>query len=381
MSSGMGRGQRVLSLPARAAEPTMDAAMTTEPLELRLSMTPRSRYDAIDVARRVAGEVGSALGAYRRLLYCSHHTTAGFLDQGLARRLEHRRDRLDPFIRIFQRLFPEGAGYRHDELELRRELSEEQRRSEPKNADAHLTFIGSGLRNCVTYDRVADVPVYFLDLDGVNQGQSRTRTASVVAYSEEEVIARRTCAIPVSAHPIDSVNLSDHRIGLEEEILAMVRGADLSCGRVDIALDPTERDAALTVNEYETLLMRHDLAEVLQDPLRFAAQQGRRMLSDPRAVPVKSLGYAKYDLVQVLKELYDSLDIGASFVERIVARLMAFPASRVLRLKRSVSMAISGFDGEGPQLVRGRYQSPVLLQWSCAPGQARTVHLTLTKFR
>ena len=108
--------------------------MTCEPLELRLSLTPRSRYDAIDVARRVAGELGDTLREYRRLLYCSHHTTAGFLDQALARRLEDRRERLDPFIRAFQKLFPEGAGYRHDELELRQELSEEQRRHEPKNA-------------------------------------------------------------------------------------------------------------------------------------------------------------------------------------------------------------------------------------------------------
>ena len=46
-----------------------------------------------------------------------------------------------------------------------------------------------------------------------------------------------------------------------------------------------EQYASLTVNEYETLLMQHDLADVLRNPLRFAAEKARHAWNDPRAVP------------------------------------------------------------------------------------------------
>ena len=39
----------------------------------------------------------------------------------------------------------------------------------------------------------------------------------------------------------------------------------ISHGRIDLSLLPEERHAGLTVNEYETLLMRHDLREVLEN--------------------------------------------------------------------------------------------------------------------
>ena len=68
---------------------------------------------------------------------------------------------------------------------------------------------------------------------------------------------------------------------------------------IDISLDPAEQQTALTVNEYETLLMRHDLTEVLQNPLRFIAEKSKHMVQDPQAIPSKALNYAKYDLVQV----------------------------------------------------------------------------------
>jgi thiamine phosphate synthase YjbQ (UPF0047 family) len=351
-----------------------------EPSTWTLQLTPRSRCDAIDVARRLADEVGDAVRAYARVLYCSHHTTAGYLEQGISRRLVERRGRLDPFFGVFQRLFPEGAGYRHDELELRQELSAEQRLNEPKNADAHLTFIGSGLQNCVTYINEVESPVYFMDLDGVNEGRARTRTTSIVAYDHEEVVAEQRYRVPVSKHPIDSVNLADERLGLAAALDDMVRGADIGCGRIDIELDAAESDAALTVNEFETLLMRYDLAEVLQDPLRFVARQGRRILRDPRAVPAKSLGYAKYDLVQVMKEAFDTVGLSESAIERVVARLMAFPAARMLRLKRRVSLAVGDLDGTGPRVVHGRYQSPILLQWCPSSTGARAVNLSLKRF-
>jgi hypothetical protein len=160
--------------------PGRDGEMAAQPRELKLTLTPRSRYDAIDVAARVREEFGDVLIGFRRVLYCSLHTTAGYLEQSLSSRLDNRRERLDPFMRAFQGLFPPGADYRHDQLHLRSELSEDERQCEPRNADSHLTFIGSGLRNCVTYLHRPSEPVYFTDLDGVHAGQPRTRCSRVL---------------------------------------------------------------------------------------------------------------------------------------------------------------------------------------------------------
>jgi len=351
--------------------------MASEPRELNLTLTPHSRYDAIDVAARVREEFGDILTAFRRVLYCSLHTTAGYLEQSLSSRLDNRRERLDPFMRAFQGLFPPGADYRHDRLDLRPELSEVERRCEPRNADSHLAFIGSGLRSCVTYLHRPGEPVYFMDLDGVHAGQPRTRRTRVLGYSDEKIVAKIRCEVPVSRHPIDSVNLADPRVGVLARAHELVSRHGVARGRIDIALAASEREAGVTVNEYETLLMRHDLAEVLADPLKFAASTGRRMLRDPLSIPSKSWGYARYDVVQVLNELMDALKVTESALERLLARVMAVPARRFLRLKRSLSMLVS--DGDG--IVRGTYQNPILIQWAGSPRGHRTLELAVTRFR
>lgn len=359
----------------------MAVASLCQPVELDLELTPRSRYDAIDVDARVRERFGDVLAPFRRAAYCSFHTTAGYLDQSLSARLEHRRERLDFFIRAFQGLFPAEAGYRHDRLEERCELSDEQRLLEPRNADSHLAFIASGLRNCVTYVHRPGEPVYFMDLDGVHDDRVRRRRTRVLGFSDERVVARERLAVPVSGHPIDSVNLGDPRSGVLPLAETLVKRHGIARGRLDIALHANERDAGVTVNEYETLLMRHDLAEVLADPFRFLARQGRRMLSDPRAIAAKSLGYARFDMVQVLNELMDALRISESALERLVAKVMAVPAARLLRLKRAVSLLVADGGDGGPAIVRGTYQSPILIQWNVAPARARRLEVTLTEFR
>ncbi len=355
--------------------------MAAEPKEIELTLTPRSRYDAIDVAARVAEVYGDVLAPYRRVAYCSHHTTAGYLEQSLCSRLEHSRDRLDPFLGAFRHLFPEGAAYRHDRLDERSELSEESRRVEPRNADSHLAFISAGLRNCVTYVHRPGEPVYFVELDGTNGTAVRARRTTVLAFTRAETVERIACEVAVSGHPIDSVNLADARAGVMPRLEELLRRHGVEKGRVDIALHPGEHDAGLTVNEFETLLMRHDLAEVLSDPLRFLARTGRNALADPAAIAQKSWGYAKYDLVQVINELMDALRISSSAVERLIAKAMALPARRKLRLKRSVSLLVSDAAGDGGRLIKGTYQSPILIQWGAVEARRRTLDVTLTRFR
>ncbi len=351
-----------------------------DPLTLSLTLSPRSRYDAIDVAGLLANDHGAPIEVFPKVAYCSLHTTAGYIGQGLAARLRHTRDRLDPYIRAFQRIFPQGADYVHDQVELRSELTDEQRESEPRNGDSHLTFIGAGLRNMVTYTNHGSRPVYFIDLDGVNGTDVRTRCTTAIAYHDEEAVCKFTLEVPVSRHPVDSVNLNDPAFGLTEEIGRRLKAYGIARGRVEIALHRSEEHAGVTVNEYETLLMRNDLAQVVRDPLRYAASSGRRMLRDPAALPQKSLGYAKYDLVHVFNELMEAFRVQESVIEKVLSRFIAVPARRFLRMKRSVSLLVTETgDGSGV-VLRGRYQSPILVQWRPAHRGRRRISVTLKRF-
>src|SRR5512139_2398471 len=209
--------------------------MGSSPAEIRLTLNPSRRFEAIDVNRKVQEDAGDLLARYRRTLYCSLHTTAGYLDQSLAGRMHHHRGRLAQFFDAWNALFPQHADYRHDQMELRSELSDEQKEVEPRNGDSHLTFIGSGMRNCVTYRNQPRAPVYFIDLDGTNGDTQRERRTTIVAYDEERVVTRDSFTVPVSHHPIDSVNLADPKLGLVDRIQDLLAGSGLEKGRVDIS--------------------------------------------------------------------------------------------------------------------------------------------------
>ena len=356
--------------------------MATQLVEVTLAISPRARVDLVDVRTRVAARHGDVLERFPRALYCSFHTTAGYLDQSLACRLNRKRDGVAPYLSFFRAVFPQGAGYQHDELHLREELSDEQRRVEPCNADSHLAFISAGLRSCVTYRRRTGEPVYFIDLDGMHAGRPRQRVTSILGFNAEEVVVRHRLAVPLSGHPVDSVNLKDPRLGLYQRVQDLITRHNVVKGRVEIALAPGERQAGLTVNEYETLLMQHDLAEVLRDPLRFMAEKSRHLLADPRAIPNKTIGYAKYDMVRVFNELVDALGLSDSVVEKLLARFFGAPARRFLRMKRSVSLLVSDRDSTGQgSLTQGPFQSPILVQWCRADRRQRHVDVTLTRFR
>jgi thiamine phosphate synthase YjbQ (UPF0047 family) len=351
--------------------------IVSRPTEVRLSLAPQRRFEAIDVNRRIAAQVGDVLRRHKRALYCSLHTTAGYLDQSLSARLRHDEDRLGQFIGSFHNVFPQGAAYHHDRMELRTELTDAQKEVEPRNADSHLTFIGAGLRNCVTYDVRPDAPVYFVELDGAYQGARRTRTTAVLAYDEERVVQKTSVRIPVSKHPIDSVNLADPRVGLIEQVNELLAVAGLERARVDLALEPCERHVGLTVNEYETLLMQNDLVDVLKNPLRFAKMKAQAMLDDPRSIPGKTLSYAKYDGVRVMNLLMEAFGLDQSSLERLVAKVMAVPARRFMRTRRVSFLAGNDGSHAGARVIRGTYQSPILVQWQAAERQQRRLDISI----
>ncbi|MCA1585772.1 MAG: hypothetical protein LC791_13725 [Acidobacteria bacterium] len=352
--------------------------MPASPLELSLEIRPTSRFDIVNVRQQAEG--AADLAEYPHHLYCSFHTTAGFLEQSLVSRLNNGPGGIGPYMRVFQTMFPRGAGYRHDDLHLRQELSDAQRHVEPRNADAHLAFIAAGLRTCVKYVNRPGEPVYFVDLDGLDGDRQRRRTARILGFEREEVVARDRLHVPMSSHPLDSVSLKDPRIGLYAGLDDLIARHGVTKGRIRLFLGAGEDQAALTINEYETLLMRHDLVDVIRDPFRFMAEKGRNLIADPWAIPAKAIDYAKYDFVRLFNQICDLFHISESRVEDLAARLIGLPARRFLRMKRSVSLLVSDQDSPGRgRIVEGAYQCPILVQWRKAHADQRVVGITLAR--
>jgi len=352
--------------------------MAEKPLDLTLELAPKARFDVVDLRSHFSAE-HEALGAYSQCLYWSFHTTAGFLDRSLTARLSAQH--IPVYVDAFRALFPEGAGYAHDRLERRRDLDAAQRAVEPRNADSHLAFMAGGLRTCVTHPNREGETVCWVDLDGMNDGKPRRRLTRLIAFNRERVIRNTRIEVPLSAHPIDSVNLKDPRLGIYAQLTQFVKDAGLTRGRLRVALDPVERHSALTVNEYETLLMQHDLADVLKNPLRFVAEKSRHALANPLAVPARTLDYAKYDFVRVLNKGLDAFGLRGSIIEKVMARTLAFPAARFFRMRRSVSLLVAAGDDGAPTIVEGIYQSPILVQWQHAPRRTRVLNVSLTEIR
>ena len=354
--------------------------MASKPTDITLAITPETRVDLINVSERVKKENEAFFETYEKSAFASHHTTAGYFEQSFANRLKNNQEALEAYLTSFKKLFPPNADYRHDQMDLRDELTDEQKLVEPKNADSHLTYIGSGLENCVTYLNSHKAPVYFIDLDGTNGPEHRNRKTTVIGYNSESVVSRQQMVIRMSKHPIDSINLWDEKVGVLAQLQERIKELGLEKGRIDLSLSPDERNTGLTVNEYETLLMRHDLPEVLKNPVRFMAQRGVNMLRDPGAIKEKAKDYMKYDLVHVVNEFIDSMGLSESLIERIIDKFFQVPASRFLRMKRGVSLIVSDNDTGTGRIVSGTYQSPILVQWRKTETQTRSVNVTFTRF-
>ena len=351
------------------------------PFRATLRIMPVSRVGLFDVRSRLREEFGSNFTRYSKEFYISDHTTAGYLDQRLVELLEHDNDNIQDYLKVFQKLFPPDAGYVHDELNLRTELSDQQRAAEPRNADSHLTFMGGGLRNCASYELRGNEPVWFVELDGVHAGGVRSRRTTVIAYNGEENVARIQIQVPPPKHSIAAQNLRDPRLGFISQLQTLAREHQVSFGRFDVSLPLNERHAGLTVNEYETLLMTHDLREVLKNPLRFMVRIGKEAIQAPRDIPAKALSYAQYDAVQLFNELVDWVGVRRSVVELLVNRVLAIPAAHFLRMEREISLPVLDRQGEGVgEIGWGTYQSPILVQWKASGDPTRTLDVRLVRF-
>ncbi|MFH1569237.1 MAG: hypothetical protein ABIL09_14680, partial [Gemmatimonadota bacterium] len=239
-------------------------------------------------------------------------------------------------------------------------------------------FMGAGLKNCVTYDNQVRQPVYFVELDGIYKEVRRHRRTTVIGYDGEQIVRRGRFEIPVSGeHMIASLNLKDPRYGLYERLEEWLAQGGVEKGRIEIRLAPEERDAGLTVNEYETLLVRNDLPEVLRDPVRYMVRRGRKLLRNPLAIPEKTRDYATYDLIHLYNEIMDSLPVGRSIVDRLMS-VLSTPAYRILRLKRHVSLLVTSGEESGPgRIVQGTYQTPILVQHQRPASGVRHLDITV----
>lgn len=357
--------------------------MANYPAEVNLELRPSSRFELIDVAERIRERDDAFFSAHRRTACCSFHTTAGYVEEGFwSGRLDRSGRRLQRFISMIRRLFPPEAGYYHDRMELRDELTDAEKRTEPVNADSHLTFMGAGLRNCVTYESGAESPIYFVDLDGVNGEVRRTRRTTLLGYEREEAVHETTLRVPVPTdHAIESFNLTEDRYGLFSRLEALLERHGVERGRVDVRLAEEERDAGLTVNEYETLLMRNDLPAALRNPLRYMLGHGKELLQDPGSIPGRARDYAVYDLVHLYNEIMDVLKVGRGVADRIVSGLSG-PAFELFRLRRRVSFLVSSSDETGSErILQGQYQSPIMIQHRPADSGVRELEVTLWRFR
>jgi hypothetical protein len=107
------------------------------------------------------------------------------------------------------------------------------------------------------------------------------------------------------------------------------------------------------------------------------AEGTRRALTNPRAVPEKVFGYARYDLVRVVNSGLDTFGLHGSRLEQLFAELLAVPAARMFRMRRSIDLLVAKRGDEHARPVEGTYQSPILIQCRRAPGDVRELDVTL----
>ena len=218
-----------------------------------------------------------------------------------------------------------------------------------------------------------DEPVYLVDLDGVNG-----RPGPPAPDDHRRLHERRgSGARAAGGAGLGAPDRFGEPQGPAARPLRAARGADRALrrrqGPPPINLAPGERQAGLTVNEYETLLMRHDLAEVLREPLRFMAEKGRSILAHPRAIPNKTLEYAKSDMVRVFNQLFDAFRMNESMVEKLVRACSRIPLTLPADEALGQPARLRSRAGRPGRPVQGIYQSPILVQWEKAARQQREI--------
>jgi len=83
--------------------------------------------------------------------------------------------------------------------------------------------------------------------------------------------------------------------------------------------------------------------------------------------------------VRMLNSLMEALRLDQSSFERLVAKMLSLPARCFFRSRRVSFLATSNDGACRPQLVRGCYQSPILVQWQSAERQTRAIDVNIVE--
>ncbi len=356
-----------------------------------LHFSPRSRLDIKNVSSALAEVEHGPFASFEKIAICSLHTTAGFIEQPLATKLGNNSEGIDHLVRSAHRLFPEGAPYWHDRMELRNELTPEQRKHEPLNADSHLAFICLGLCNCALYEFAPDAPIYFIDLDGESRGTFRSRRTLAVGYNHTQCVHEEILAIKMPQKDQYALDLSQHLNRLQ----SLVNKHNIHHGLVILELDSDEKNAGITVNEYETLLVERDLIDVLKNPLKYMLDNASALMRHPLTLPGEAKKILTYELhlairdglrfasrsVSALEYMVERLGMRLPLLESVIDRLATPLENRWMNLGTTARFLIHADHDVSPgRIAIGTYQSPILIQWRQPNTDIRKLRIRLLQF-
>ena len=167
--------------------------MAVSPVEVTLELTPRARFDIIDVRERLRAAHGDLLDVYPHHLYHSFHTTAGYLEQSLATRLTRETDD----GRAVRRSVPgDVPGRRRLRARPARSPQGSDDRRSARSSRATPTRTSRSWRRASAPASATSIarrrPVCFVDLDGITDGRPRRRLTSIVGFNAR-ARSRPTC--------------------------------------------------------------------------------------------------------------------------------------------------------------------------------------------
>ena len=227
-------------------------------------------------------------------------------------------------------MFPEGREYEHDKMDRRTELSEDQKPIEPQNADSHLAFMAGALRTCVTYQNKPGAPVSFIDLDGVHKGRPGAGSPRSLATRSRKPVAQ-TAAGRARLRPRGGLGQPEEPE--VRDLRAVLRAREAARRHQGPAAHHARARRAACRAHRERVRNAADAPRPVGGAARPApvhGREGRPHPGEPRAIPAKTLDYAKYDLVRVFNRLLDAVGLRESMVETVLSQAIAMPAARFL---------------------------------------------------
>ena len=186
--------------------------MSDNTLDLTVELAPRARFDLVDLRRHFADE-HAALASYPRtsLLVLSHDRRVSRARPGGA---SQRPAAFRPTSRRSGRCFPKAPATSTTGSNGARTST---RRSAPSSRATPTRIWRSWPAACAPASRTRTGPA--------SRCSSSISTASTTAsrggaapgssgFTQERVVGTTRIEVPVSAHPIDSINLKDPRLGV-----------------------------------------------------------------------------------------------------------------------------------------------------------------------